>query len=142
MTKCCEACGTILVRKIGSTGRVESPAHLLARKYCDVACFKSAAFIRSSAKSDYSTTHRVARLLVPNGTCNKCGNTAAKDVHHIDGNHRNNNPQNLTRLCRSCHMKEHRKHGKCRICGDKTKGLGLCNKHYLKFKRGTLNVAI
>lgn len=29
------------------------------------------------------------------------------DIHHKDGNHQNNNPENLMKLCRSCHKKLH-----------------------------------
>jgi len=31
----------------------------------------------------------------------------AKHTHHRDGNHKNNNPDNLIYLCVSCHRKEH-----------------------------------
>lgn len=41
-----------------------------------------------------------------NGPCERCGRDA-RDVHHRDGDWRNNAPQNLERLCRSCHVTEH-----------------------------------
>ena len=34
-----------------------------------------------------------------------CMNTDCLDVHHIDYNKQNNNPENLIILCKSCHMK-------------------------------------
>ena len=34
-----------------------------------------------------------------------CMNTDCLDVHHIDYNKQNNNPENLTTLCRNCHSK-------------------------------------
>jgi hypothetical protein len=30
------------------------------------------------------------------------------DIHHIDGNWRNDNPKNLITLCRSCHILTHK----------------------------------
>ncbi len=30
------------------------------------------------------------------------------DVHHINGNHRNNDPNNLITLCANCHRLEHK----------------------------------
>jgi 5-methylcytosine-specific restriction endonuclease McrA len=31
----------------------------------------------------------------------------AVDIHHKDGNHKNNKKSNLAYLCRSCHTKQH-----------------------------------
>lgn len=38
--------------------------------------------------------------------CESCGNKERLEVHHIDGNHKNNNPENWKVLCRRCHMIE------------------------------------
>lgn len=32
-------------------------------------------------------------------------------------------------------MKEHNPKGTCRVCGKPQKGLGLCEKHYQRFKK-------
>ena len=44
-------------------------------------------------------------------TCTRCGfeaeDRAQLDVHHIDGNHFNNDPTNLTTLCANCHRLVH-----------------------------------
>lgn len=41
--------------------------------------------------------------------CNKCGKTKGQiDVHHKDGNHSNNDINNLEVLCASCHAKLHK----------------------------------
>jgi len=45
-------------------------------------------------------------------TCQLCGKLqgdTAFIVHHIDQNKRNNNPNNLVTLCRSCHMEIHQR---------------------------------
>lgn len=39
--------------------------------------------------------------------CEICGSTNDVEVHHIDKNHNNNNPENLISLCSSCHTRVH-----------------------------------
>jgi hypothetical protein len=41
-----------------------------------------------------------------NYECVRCGGKP-QDVHHVDGDRKNNELDNLMTLCRSCHMKEH-----------------------------------
>lgn len=43
----------------------------------------------------------------PRRVCSKCGTTIDVCVHHVDGNHDNESPDNLQWLCRSCHAKLH-----------------------------------
>lgn len=40
-------------------------------------------------------------------TCWACGNAPATDIHHIDGNHDNNDPVNLAPWCKRCHNDHH-----------------------------------
>lgn len=43
--------------------------------------------------------------------CERCGfvpeNIRQLDIHHADGNHKNNDLDNLTTLCANCHRLEH-----------------------------------
>lgn len=39
--------------------------------------------------------------------CYFCGRTSSVDIHHLDGNHNNNDKKNLIQLCRSCHKRLH-----------------------------------
>ena len=39
------------------------------------------------------------------GKCEKCGNKACLELHHIDGNHENNKEENWKVLCSDCHKK-------------------------------------
>ena len=64
-------------------------------------------------------------------------------THHIDGDKENNDPSNRMTLCPRCHTKWHWQHGKrgkrktsvvC-FCGDQSFELGMCRKHYQRFKR-------
>ena len=88
-------------------------------------------------KSDY----RERSLNIHGLICAKCAREFDyKDrhlltVHHKDGNPQNNDPLNLMRLCRSCHLKQHRGRKSCSICGKPVKGLGFCEKHYQRFKK-------
>ncbi len=43
------------------------------------------------------------------GKCLKCSTVKDLCVHHKDGDHYNNKPENLELLCRSCHLSVHRK---------------------------------
>lgn len=90
---------------------------------------------RHSPEVGWSTAHYHARKMVPAGCCNRCGKPDASDVHHKDGNYLNNSPENLERICRSCHVREHKQRGSCMICGKPHKGLGYCDKHYQRFKK-------
>lgn len=38
-------------------------------------------------------------------SCQECGDSENLDIHHKDGNRENNLLENLTVLCRSCHMR-------------------------------------
>ena len=43
--------------------------------------------------------------------CNLCGTKGDLLAHHKDRNWRNNVPENIQILCRSCHTKEHKRLG-------------------------------
>lgn len=130
----CEHCGKKLERKRLPNGDLEYLIHFNRRKFCDRQCMAAAFDARHSAEVGWSAAHSVARSLVQKGPCNRCAKPDALDVHHKDGNHLNNSPENLERICRSCHNREHRPKGSCVICGEPQKGLGYCDKHYQRFK--------
>lgn len=48
-----------------------------------------------------------------NNICKRCGfipeDKCQLDVHHLDGNHNNNDPNNLQTLCANCHRLMHKK---------------------------------
>jgi len=133
--KYCSWCGERLERKRLKNGKLESLLHFGKRKYCNRTCMAAAFDARESASDDWTTCHYHARKLVPEGCCEICGSPNATDVHHKDGNHENNLPENLQRICRGCHLKQHRTKHYCMICGKPVKGLGYCDKHYQRFKK-------
>lgn len=132
----CEYCGKRLERKRLPNGDLEYLIHFNRRKFCDRLCMAQAFDVRETTDNpSWSTAHYHARKLIPPGPCVRCGKPNASDVHHKDGNHQNNAPENLERICRSCHSLAHRKRKLCVICGKPQKGLGYCEKHYQRFKK-------
>ncbi|CAO4179086.1 HNH endonuclease signature motif containing protein [Methylorubrum populi] len=133
--KHCEHCGKQLARKRLPSGALESLLHFGRRKFCDQDCMAKAFDARPTTGTAWATTHHHSRKLVVPGPCERCGKPDASDVHHRDGNHLNGSPENLERICRSCHIREHRPRGSCSVCGEPVKGLGFCDKHYQRFKK-------
>ena len=131
----CQECEKRLERKRLPNGDLEYLIHFNRRKFCDQSCMAANFDRRHSAVVGWSTAHYHARKLVPKGPCNRCGKPNARDVHHRDENHLNNSPENLERICRSCHNLVHKQRGSCLICGQPQKGLGYCEKHYQRFKK-------
>ncbi len=48
------------------------------------------------------------RQMVQKRECNRCGSTEQLVVHHRDGVHTNNRPDNLEVLCSPCHTSHHK----------------------------------
>ena len=138
--KYCAYCGKRLVRKMFGKRR-EDFGVFLRRKYCGRDCMKKA-FIKRDAQDQsvrnarQSADRIVYNILGKQAVCEVCGSVSNIDVHHIDGDPHNNSVDNLQLLCRSCHMKAHRQSTKkCYVCGAKVRGKGLCNKHYLRYRK-------
>lgn len=139
--KYCKYCGKQLERK-RYNGILEDFTVFKKRKYCNRECMKRAYLkIGDNFNQTWTNSHTTARkineLILHKEVCELCGIKANLDIHHIDGNWQNNNLDNLKCLCRSCHTKLERSKKKkvCVICGNKHKGLGYCNKHYIRFKK-------
>lgn len=107
------------------------------RKYCNRLCMARAFDLRHKPEEQvgYAECHARARRIVGPGSCGRCGAKNARDVHHKNGDWRDNNQANLERICRSCHNRVYRKRKPCTICGKPQKGLGFCEKHYQRFKK-------
>lgn len=134
--KTCKQCGKQMHRKRMSNGKLESMHDFKRRQFCDQKCM--AASFEGRTRTDtpsWMTAHYHARKICPPGPCEVCGKEEATDVHHKNGNWRDNSPENLIRICRSCHIKQHHPKGVCKICGKPMKGLGYCEKHYQRFKK-------
>jgi hypothetical protein len=98
--KTCPICGTSFNRKRFGKA-LEDSGRYLSRKTCSQSCGNTLLEPR-----DKTTFHlRARKHLGP--FCETCGSTTALDVHHKDGNIKNNELGNLQTLCHPCHMKLH-----------------------------------
>lgn len=137
--KYCEFCGEKLERK-QYPSKKEDLSAFKRRKFCNNECMRKH-FVRKGINNQaYGPAHHSSRKIVylledREKKCEICGSTKSIDVHHKDGNHQNNNSDNLMVVCRSCHMKLHRPKSICRICGQPAYAHGLCNKHYIRYKK-------
>lgn len=131
--RCCEFCGARLERKRFSNGVLESLLHFGRRKFCGRVCMAKA-FDQRHTGTSWGAEHKEARQAVGPGPCERCGRPNALDVHHRNEDWHDNRPENLERICRSCHNLAHGRRKPCSVCGLPQKGLGYCAKHYQRFK--------
>lgn len=111
----CLFCGKELVRK-RINGRLEDFTVYQRRKYCNMDCFQNDRilnFSKTHHDQDYRCSHataqKLAKRFLNTEMCELCGSTKKLDVHHKDEDYNNNNITNLQILCRSCHMKIHKR---------------------------------
>lgn len=115
--KHCAYCGKEMHRVRFASGRLEDLAAFSRRKYCCRECMrKDFVKVGKNEKQSYRGAHTTAynlaySVLGKEKVCEKCGSTRNIDVHHKDGDYHNNTPDNIMILCRSCHIKIHRKNG-------------------------------
>jgi hypothetical protein len=100
--KICPICGRTFNRN--RFGKVlEDTKRYLSRKTCSQSCGNTLL-----EPQNRTTFHlRARKHLGPR--CEMCGSNIALDVHHLDGNIKNNESGNLQTLCHGCHMKWHLK---------------------------------
>ena len=137
--KLCAYCGEAVPRRRFPSGCWESPCMYRRRKYCTLQCAGLGAMKAEPSRGAISK--RLIRQRKP--SCEGCGGLEQLGVHHKDENWRNNSPENLVTLCATCHTHLHWQEGKvmpvrsppCRLCGKKSKGHGLCMKHYQRWRK-------
>lgn len=137
--KYCLYCGNELERK-RYNGRLEDFGVFQRRKYCNNECMSKYWLLQPKVNQTWNNAHTTARKINLKIKrifyCEICHKIGGKlDVHHKNENWKDNSLNNLQIVCRSCHMKIHNKYSVCRICGDKVKGYGYCNKHYIRYKK-------
>lgn len=111
--KYCTYCGKRMKRVRFKSGRLEDLSAFQRRKYCCWDCFSNAQIKSGYNEQDYRPAHQSAfrlayKVLKLEKRCQICGAENNIDVHHKDGNYKNNSLDNLMILCRKCHIKIHR----------------------------------
>lgn len=152
-SKKCEHCGKILARKTyGSVGQKETPKQYLKRRFCNSKC-KGASEYGDDGPTDVTLGNHARKFLADK--CESCGTKKSLQAHHVDKDRSNNVPENIRTFCQSCHIKYHWENdnwrdafvidrgrkpypkGPCKVagCNGISKTVGLCKKHYTRFKR-------
>src|SRR5699024_6084080 len=137
--KYCQYCKKKLERKRLPNGDLEYLIHFKKRKFCDKMCMRKYWVLNKTQKNSNERNSRSnaklrVELLTNKKSCEVCQSIKNLDVHHKDENPYNNSLENLQLLCRGCHIRTHRART-CSICDKPHKGLGYCNKHYIRFKK-------
>ena len=60
------------------------------------------------------------RSMIEKDHCNRCGSTEQLVIHHCDGVHTNNTPDNLEVLCSPCHSSHHKQEYWARVKGSQS----------------------
>ena len=95
-TKYCKCCKAEMVRQ-RFNGRLEDLAVFNRRKYCSLSCANTR--VRPSHWETYHWRARKHRGL----SCEACGSTEKLHAHHVDGDPKNNEANNIQTLCVFCH---------------------------------------
>lgn len=140
--KYCERCGKLLERRPLKSGYLEPLFFFNQRKYCSLECANARKTWDELSGESVAWSREIARRKTPPSPCADCGKEGPTEVHHIDKDPFNNDPENLIRLCRSCHAKRHKIKSTCVICGAPMKGKGLCSKHYQQYRKGKLKLPV
>lgn len=103
----CFNCGSPVIRKPSDIKRSKT-----GNVYCSKSCSNSknnSLFRQGENNPNFRTGisfYRKKKLLNNNNKCEACGieKEIVLQVHHIDGNRKNNNDSNLQILCANCHL--------------------------------------
>ena len=98
--KKCPICGKVFNRA-RYNGRLEDAIRYLKRTTCSQSC------ANSREHPTHRTTYHLRAQQFKGTVCERCLSPDNLDVHHKDGNIKNNAPENLETICHPCHMKLH-----------------------------------
>lgn len=99
--KVCAWCSTLFDRKRYPNGRLEDYGVFQRRRFCSLSCGTSWQHASTTAPTDAASRKRAMRFT--GERCDSCGFSGDLTIHHCDGDPKNNQPENLQTLCRSCH---------------------------------------
>ena len=103
-TKICECCGSTFL----FVGRLHTKK-FEKTKFCCQQCANSVGGNAKAIKyhSDSKAHYKTVAFRHRDKHCYACGHDKILEVHHIDGNHNNNDPCNLLPLCPTHHKMIH-----------------------------------
>ena len=135
--KYCEWCGKKLERRPLASGYYEPLYWFNKRRFCSIGCAGAASSEERKSQPVHSAgaSRQRAREIVPDSPCELCGAIGYTEVHHKDHNPFNNSPDNLIRLCKSCHRYQHAERKLCVVCRNPAKGHNLCDKHWQAWRK-------
>lgn len=94
---------------------------------------KKTGYLCPVSQRRWTNANRKYRPSINRDRCSRCGfvpeDQCQIDIHHLDGNHENNDPSNLAAICANCHrLIHHRQNQQVRIekISQKQQTLGLC----------------
>ena len=102
--KRCGICTKRLSRK-RFNGRLEDRTTYLRRQFCSLSCANSRT---KGGRSRRAFQAQARKQMKP--TCEACGDTRYRHVHHVNANWSDNRPRNLQTLCLFCHQFWHAAH--------------------------------
>jgi hypothetical protein len=133
--KYCKCCNELLKREIYKN-KPESMANFLVRKFCSKKCRILIKSLPRKKTNKRASNQHAQYILRSVKECEGCGKiNTLLDVHHIDGNDFNNTINNIIKLCRSCHSKQHRTVKKCIICDNRHNDHGYCTTHSYRVRK-------
>jgi DNA-directed RNA polymerase subunit RPC12/RpoP len=100
--KNCKHCGEKMIRK-RINGRLEDMGAFLRRVFCNRSCMALGYVNPARLKGAWYQEARKLR----GKSCENCGGARLLAAHHVDGNWKNNSPENIQTLCVSCHAIHH-----------------------------------
>lgn len=101
----CETCAERLQRRRNDAGRLEGFRDFMRRRFCSLSCANSR---RKGGESRNAYLYHARKHAKTE--CEACGLKQDLQVHHVDTNWKNNNPDNLQTLCLFCHHFWHAMH--------------------------------
>ena len=98
----CSVCNISILKSKSTTDRN-------TKNYCSRDCYN----FRNGVQKNLKRETAYYKDLLDNSSC-ECGETKSYllQIHHIDGNHHNNDKSNLEIVCPTCHVKRHLKKNK------------------------------
>ena len=94
--KYCKLCRTKLERRLFN-GRLEDLGVFKKRKFCSLHC------ANTKVRPEHWETYHWRARKYRGSSCEACGSTDNLHAHHVDGNPKNSEAENIQILCIFCH---------------------------------------